>query len=251
MNDIMLKNKFDIVFHLAANSDIKKQSLNLDLDNTFMSTFMILKYMYTFKINKILFASSSAIYGNSEKILLEYEINKLPISNYGAAKLSSEAYISSFSYNYGIDSCIIRFPNVVGERATHGIIYDIINKLEQNKDELEVLGDGNQSKPYIYVKNLVKSIMFVADKNLSSFNIFNIGVEDNITVDDIVKIILEELKYKDTKINYTGGNVGWKGDIAKYKLDMTNIKSIGYNYQYFSKDAIRLAVREEWKFRNK
>ena len=249
MIDIMSENKFDIVFHLAANSDIKKQSIDLDLQNTFLSTFFILKYMRKFGIGKIVFASSSAVYGDSKKLLLESEINNLPISNYGAAKLSAEAYISSFSHNYDIDACIIRFPNVVGYRATHGVLYDLLNKLEKNSNELEVLGNGKQYKPYIFVKNLVEAILFIVDKKLDSLQIFNIGVEDNITVDEIVKIIINESGNHNTIIKYSGGDVGWKGDVPKYKLDMENIRQIGYKCRCFSKDAIILAVREELKHR--
>ena len=155
---------------MAANSDIAKSHANPDVDfgNTLSTTYNVLLAMKEFEIKNIVFASTSAIYGDTGVSVDENYGPLFPISHYGASKLASEAYISSFCENYGFKAWITRFPNVVGERATHGAIYDFINKLKRTPNELEVLGDGTQIKPYLYVKDLVeakKCAEFLDEKN--------------------------------------------------------------------------------------
>ena len=138
LHKLFKKEKFDMVYHLAANSDIQAgfNEVKIDLNNTFYSTFNILSCMKKNKVKKIMFASSSAIYGDLDKKLSEIVGPLLPISNYGAAKLSSEAYISTFCDNYDMKAWILRFPNVVGWRLTHGVINDFLYKLSSSPSEL-------------------------------------------------------------------------------------------------------------------
>ena len=155
MRDIFKDRKFDMVYHLAANSDIQKggKDPQVDYDLTFNTTYHVLRYLKEFGIRKFFFASTSAIYGETSDVLNEDYGPLRPVSNYGAGKLASEAFISAFSSTYHIQTWITRFPNVVGERFTHGVIYDFIHKLLKNPAELEVLGNGEQCKPYVYVKD--------------------------------------------------------------------------------------------------
>jgi UDP-glucose 4-epimerase len=248
LNEVFKENKFECVFHFAANSDISRgfKYINVDLEKTFMTTVNILECMKNNNVKKIVFASSSAIYGELNKVLREDTGPLFPISFYGAAKVSSEAYISVFCANYEIKAWIFRFPNVVGERATHGVVYDFINKLKKNPKELVILGDGKQNKPYIYVKDLVDGIIFAWKNSNNKINCFNLGVSSTITVTKIAKIVVEEMGLKNVKFVYTGGARGWAGDVPKYKFDFSKIKKLGWKANLeTSEDAIREAVRCE------
>jgi len=236
---------FDVVFHLAANSDIQNSAKNprIDLDNTFMTTWNTLECCRLSGVKQFVFASTSAIYGENSKELNEDFGPLFPVSYYGAGKLASEAFISSYSYMNDIQSWILRFPNVVGERTTHGVIHDFIAKLRNNPNELEILGNGKQAKPYIYVKDLVEAMLFVYHNSKDRFNYFNIGVEDQTEVDEIAKIVCEEMGLKNVQFKYTGGNIGWKGDVPRFRYDLSKIHALGWKASYSSTEAVRVSVR--------
>jgi len=245
LKDIFQENNIDVVFHLAANSDVQNSAKNpqIDLNNTFMTTWNTLECCRLFNVNKFIFASSSAIYGNVIEELIEDFGPLFPISYYGAGKLASEAFISAYSYMNDIQVWIIRFPNVVGERATHGVIYDFIKKLKNNPKELEILGDGSQKKPYLYVKDLIEAMFFIYQKTKERLNCYNVGVEDQTAVNEIAKIVCEEMGLKNVKLKYTGGNIGWKGDVPQFKYNLNKIHQLGWKAKYSSIEAVRIAVR--------
>jgi len=245
LKEIFQENDFDVVFHLAANSDIQNSAKNpqIDLNNTFMTTWNTLECCRLFNVNKFVFASSSAIYGDVQEKLTENFGPLFPISYYGASKLASEAFVSAYAYMNDIQAWIIRFPNVVGERATHGVIYDFIKKLKNNPKELEILGDGSQKKPYIYVKDLIEAMFFVYQKTKDRLNCYNVGVEDQTAVSEIAKIVCEEMGLRNVKLNYTGGNIGWKGDVPQFKYNLDKIHQLGWKAKYSSTEAVRIAVR--------
>ncbi|MDI9357180.1 MAG: GDP-mannose 4,6-dehydratase [Chitinophagaceae bacterium] len=245
LSDIFKNNAFDVVFHLAANSDIGQSFHNpyRDMDNTFLTTFQLLNQMRIHKVSQIVFASTSAIYGDVSQELTEEYGPLFPVSHYGAGKLASEGFISSFTENYSLQSWIVRFPNVVGERATHGIIFDFLKKIKENPHYLEVLGDGEQNKPYVYVKDLVEAIIFVWKNSTEKLNYFNIGVEDSTKVRDIARIILEETK-EVREIRYTGGSRGWVGDVPFFAYNLDKIHGLGWRAKYTSNEAVRLAVQK-------
>jgi UDP-glucose 4-epimerase len=242
---------FDAVFHLAANSDIQKGGKDpmVDYELTFMTTFNVLKNMRKYAVKSLIFASTSAIYGETSDSLAEDYGPLLPVSNYGAGKLASEAYISAFSANHGIQAWIARFPNVVGERCTHGVIYDFIHKLKCKCDELEVLGNGEQIKPYMYVKDIISGIMYVWKNTAERMNIYNLGVESRTKVKDIAEMVIEELGLN-AKIVYTGGDRGWVGDVPEFKYDLSKIHRLGWIAKYSSNEAVRLAIRKAIAFEN-
>lgn len=245
LKKIFQENNFDVVFHLAANSDIQNSAKNprIDLNNTFMTTWNTLECCRLFNVNKFVFASSSAIYGNVIKELIEDFGPLFPISYYGAGKLASEAFVSAYAYMNDIQAWIIRFPNVVGEKATHGVIYDFIKKLKNNPKELEILGDGSQKKPYLYVKDLVEAMFFVYQKTKDRLNCYNVGVEDQTAVSEIAKIVCEEMELRNVKLKYTGGNIGWKGDVPQFKYNLNKIHQLGWKAKYSSTEAVRIAIR--------
>lgn len=245
MREIFAEGKFDMVYHLAANSDIQKGGKDpmVDYNLTFNTTFNVLQLLKEFEIKKFFFASTSAIYGETYDVLNEDYGPLKPVSNYGAGKLASEAFISAFSSTYGIQTWITRFPNVVGERFTHGVIYDFIKKLRNNPEELEVLGNGEQCKPYVYVKDLVEAILYVIDHASEKYNVYMIGSDSRTKVKEIAAMVIEEMGLN-AKIRYTGGDRGWVGDVPEFRYDLAKINKLGWIAPHNSNDSVRLAIQK-------
>ena len=245
MRAIFSEGKFDMVYHLAANSDIQKGGKDplVDYNLTFNTTFNVLQLLKEFEIKKFFFASTSAIYGETYDVLNEDYGPLKPVSNYGAGKLASEAFISAFSSTYGIQTWITRFPNVVGERFTHGVIYDFIKKLRNNPEELELLGNGEQCKPYVYVKDLVEAILYVIDHADEKYNVYMIGSDSRTKVKEIAAMVIEEMGLN-AKIRYTGGDRGWVGDVPEFRYDLTKINKLGWTAPHNSNESVRLAIQK-------
>lgn len=247
LNKLFMKEKFDVVFHLVANSDIRQSSAetSLDLRLNFLSTYNVLEAMRINKVKQIVFASTSAIFGDTAKVINEDMGPLIPISFYGASKLSAEAYISVYVHNFGLKAWLVRFPNVVGERATHGVIYDLMLKLKKNKRTLVVLGDGEQEKPYLYVKELVEGMFYVWKKARAKYNYFNLGSRSTIKVSKIVEILLEELGLiGTTQVKYTGGDRGWVGDVPRFKYSLAKVNRLGWKALSNSEQAVRITVKK-------
>jgi len=238
------ENSFDTIIHLAANSDIAQSHSNpsIDKDNTFMITYNVLEMMKKYKIKEIIFASTSAVYGDTQDLITENYGPLLPVSHYGAGKLASEAFISSFVENYGIKAWIVRFPNVVGERATHGVVYDFIKKLNKDNSRLEVLGNGEQCKPYLYVKDLIEGILFVWKNTDKKINVYNLGVNSRTKVKEIAYMVIEEMKLKSV-IKYTGGERGWIGDVPEFNYDLSKINKLGWQAANTSNESVRKSIQ--------
>lgn len=247
LDRVFAEGDFDTVFHMAANSDIQDggRGHSADLNKTFITTFRTLEAMDKHRVKAFVFASSSAIYGELCTKLHEDIGPIFPISFYGAAKYACEVYISAFNENCGIQSWIYRFPNVVGERCTHGAMFDFMNRLHANPKELKILGDGNQIKPYLYVKDLVDGVLCGWKNSSGPVNYFNLGVESRTTVRKIAEIVVEELGLKDVKFKYTGGDRGWVGDVPNFDYDLSKINALGWKAKTSSDDAMRIAVRAE------
>ena len=245
LQEVFRDNIPEYVFHLAANSDIQASATNPEVEykNTYTTTFEILSCMREFGVRKLFFASTSAVYGDKrDEILDENTPNLSPISYYGAAKLGSEALISAFTYMNDLSSLVFRFPNVIGPRLTHGVIFDFMKRLEDNPNKLQILGDGKQTKPYIFVTDLVEAIMkfMNVDKGVT---LYNIGVEGATSVTTIADIVTEEMGLKDVKYEYTGGEGGWKGDVPRFKYCIEKVHSAGWAAKYSSDEAVRMTAR--------
>ncbi len=245
LNQLFQEYQFDTVFHLAANSDISisHNSPSIDYLHTFNTTWHVLEAMRINNCKQLIFASTSAIYGDTTEDIHENFGPLQPISHYGAGKLASEAFISSFAYNYNITTWIFRFPNVVGKRSTHGIIYDFLNKLKNNPNTLVVLGNGQQEKSYLHVSDLIDAIIFCKTKFNDAYNVFNVGGIDTINVKRIAELVLEETESTQT-IEFTGGDRGWIGDVPKFKYNIEKIKSTGWQPKLNSENAIRQTIQE-------
>lgn len=247
LDDIFKKERPEYVFHLAANSDIQASASNPDIEykNTYTTTFQTLSCMRKYNVKKLFFASTSAVYGDKRGVLLDETTPELsPISYYGAAKLGSEALISAFSYLNDIEALIFRFPNVIGPKLTHGVIYDFYQKLQKNQKQLQILGDGKQSKPYIYVTDLINAIMMFKEKRKKGIAIYNVGVEGETSVTQIADIICKEMELSDVEYVYTGGESGWKGDVPRFQYCIEKIHKAGWMASYSSDEAVKKTVRD-------
>ena len=241
------------VFHLAANSDIQASAMNpgVEYKNTYTTTFQVLSCMRETGVKKLFFASTSAVYGDKRDVALTEDTpNLAPISYYGAAKLGSEALISAFSFMNDFSTMVFRFPNVIGPHLTHGVIFDFIHRLKDNPKELRILGDGKQTKPYIFVTDLVEAILQFREAP-QGVSIYNLGVEDATSVTHIAEIIVEEMGLEEVKFNYTGGEGGWKGDVPRFQYDLTKIHKAGWRAKHTSDEAVRRTVREYLAARRK
>ena len=238
--------KIDEVWHLAANSDIPAgvEDMNVDLDDTFMSTVSTLKIMKAIECKKLYFASSSAVYGFNENRLHEDIGPLMPISNYGAMKLSSEALISASLESFLDKVCIYRFPNVVGMPATHGVILDFIKKLKKDMSTLEVLGNGTQQKTYLHVSELVEAMLFINNNTDNGMNYYNIGaMDDGVFVKQIAEETTKVIS-PDAKINYQKTDRGWVGDVPRFYYSVDKLKDLGWSPKMSSLEAVQRAVRE-------
>ncbi|HEY0281616.1 MAG TPA: NAD-dependent epimerase/dehydratase family protein, partial [Rhizomicrobium sp.] len=236
----------DIVWHLAANSDIAAGALDASVDfkRTLQTTFAALEAAKSVGAKKFAFASSSAVYGERDDLLTEDSGPLLPISNYGATKLASEALISAAAEAYLDRIWLFRFPNVVGPRATHGAIFEFIKHLVPGAANLKVLGDGSQTKPYLHVSELIEAMTYIVAKAEGRRNLFNIGPSGEGTS---VAFIAEQAVARvlpGTPIVYTGGDRGWIGDVPRFRYSNERLARLGWQPKLSSDEAVLRAIGE-------
>jgi len=224
----------DILFHFAADPEVRTGYSKPEdsFEQNIVNTFNLLQKIKQSKIKKIVFASSSSVYGDAKIIPTNEEYGPLsPISHYGASKLACEAMVSSFCHNYNIEGVILRPANVIGLRGRHGLIWDLVHKLKINQDELELLGDGKQTKSFIHISDAIDGIFFSLNNLQDKVEVFNLGSEDSVEIMDVAKIVCKNMGLNEIKINLTGGvddGRGWKGDIKIAHLDITKLKNSGW-----------------------
>lgn len=247
---IISEYKSDItIWHLAANSNIPSgiKDPSIDLKDTFNTTFSLIEACKQFSINKFIFASSSAIYGDhGVNSISENSGPLMPISNYGAMKLASEALCFAARESYLKNLRIFRFPNVVGLPPTHGVIFDLLNKLKKNPKVLHVLGDGSQNKSYLHVDDLIDGMIFLNDIPLKKNDnpIFNLGVNnDSVNVKWLAEEVVKQFAPK-AKIIYGESNKGWIGDIPKFTYNTSKAIDYGWIPKLDSKQAVSRAIKE-------
>jgi UDP-glucose 4-epimerase len=237
----------DVVFHLAANPHVRlgEKQTDLDLNQGIVATYNVLEAMRQNNIKKIIFSSSSVVYGETlEPSLPETYGPTLPISLYGAGKLGAEGLISAFCGTFDFQTWMYRFANVVGARGTHGVIVDFIEKLRKNPRELEILGDGRQCKPYLYVSDCVDGILFGYTHSHEKMNLFNLSCDTTTTVTRIAEMVTEEMGLTNVSFKYTGGIRGWKGDVPRFQLDAGKMNKLGWKATLTSDEAVRKAIRD-------
>jgi UDP-glucose 4-epimerase len=236
----------EVVWHLAANSDIAAGAADpsIDLRDTFMTTYCVAQACRLLNIRKLAFASTSAIYGDHGPIALREDVGPLfPISNYGAMKLAGEACLTALSEAALDRLWIFRFPNVVGGRATHGVIYDFLDKLAGTPAELQVLGNGAQCKPYLYVDDLLEAMLLIVQKASDRINCFNIGPRDiGVTVREIAETVVKSAS-PGAAIVYGSEARGWVGDVPRFHYSVDKLMALGWVPRCpNSRDAIEKAV---------
>lgn len=240
--DSVFERKFDTILHLAANPDISKgiKDPTIDFKQTIVATFNLLIRMKENNIKKMIFFSGSGVYGDvKDKYTPEDFGPLLPVSMYGASKLSAEALISAFSRLFDIKTWIFRPANIIGDRATHGVVFDFIKKLNKNPHKLTVLGDGNQSKSYLFISDVLDALWISLSKTDELINIFNIASKSFITVNEIADLIIQTLNLKNVEISHTEGNIGWPGDIPIVRIENKKISELGWSPKFNSYDAVK------------
>ena len=237
----------DLVIHLAANSDIFRglEDTELDLNQGVLATFSVLEAMRRTGIKRLIFSSSSVVYGEPTVIPTPEDYGPLlPISFYGASKLACEGLITAYGHNFGIQSWLYRFGNIVGPNATHGVILDFVRKLKADPARLEVLGDGRQAKPYLHVSDCVDGMLYGFAHANEWTNVFNLAVDDRVDVATIARIVLGKMGCAGAKIEYTGGERGWPGDVPRVDLSPERLARLGWRASMTSRQAVERAAQE-------
>lgn len=235
----------DIVYHFASNPDIAAAIEKPDIDfweGTYLTN-NVIEAMRRNRVKRLLYASGSGIYGDTETQEIDEDYAPLlPISTYGASKLACEALICSYCHMFDLQATVFRFANVVGPNQTHGVGYDFIRKLTKNPEFLDILGDGSQSKSYIYIDDVISAIRLLDKKAVAGFTYYNVATMDAITVTEIAEMVVKMMNLSGTKYRYTGGGRGWKGDVPVVRLNSQKIRELGWTNQLVSKAAMEKSV---------
>ena len=224
--------EIDCVFHLAANPDIRlgTRITDTDLQQGTVATYNILEAMRLNDVDRIVFASSSVVYGEDAPLPTPEDHGPcMPISLYGASKQAGEGLISCWVGTFGLQAWIFRFANIIGARGTHGVIFDFIHKLKNDPTRLEVLGNGLQEKSYMEVGDCVDAMLHVMSNAHQPLNLFNLGSHDTASVRRIAEIVVEVTGCADARIEYTGGDRGWAGDIPRARLGIDKMLQTGFD----------------------
>jgi UDP-glucose 4-epimerase len=221
----------DGVFHLAANADVRfgTEHPRKDLEQNTIATFNVLEAMRANGIRRIAFSSTGSIYGEPEVFPTpEHASFPLQTSLYGASKLAGEGLIEAYCEGFGFQGFIFRFVSILGERYTHGHVFDFFKQLREHPDILHVLGNGKQRKSYLYVQDCLDAMLLAIEKAQDKVNIFNLGADEYCEVKDSISWITQHLGLT-PKLNCSGGERGWVGDSPFIFLDCRKIRSLGWN----------------------
>jgi len=228
----------DVVFHLAANADVRygTDQPRRDLEQNTIATFNVLEAMRAARIRRIAFASSGSVYGEAH-VFPTPEDAPFPVqtSLYGASKLAGEALIEAYGSGFGFEGCIFRFVSILGERYTHGHVFDFYRSLRDDPTRLQVLGNGRQRKSYLYVGDCVDGMLLAMAKTRRAIEIYNLGTNEYCEVNDSIAWITARLGVS-PRIEYGGGDRGWVGDNPFIFLDTARISGLGWRP--------RLTIRE-------
>ena len=241
VDELFASQRPELVWHLAANSDISYGTTytDYDLKGGTLVTYNILECMRKHAVKRIVLASSGAVYGEPTVLPTPEGYGPLwPISLYAASKLACEALISAFAFNYDMQAWIFRFGNIVGPNPTHGVSFDFVKKLLKDASRLEILGDGTQTKPYVYVEDCIDGMAFGFQHAQEQINCLNLAVDDWTSVQTIAQVTVEAMGLRDVAFAYTGGSRGWTGDVPKVRLDTAKMTRLGWRARLTSDEAI-------------
>lgn len=237
-----LDHEVDGVFHFAARKNVNDPSPREQYETNLATTYNLLEEMDRYGISNIAFASSSTVYGEAPRPTPETHPPS-PISPYGAAKAAEESLCQVFAHSHGFTTWIFRFANVVGPRLQPGaVIVDFIQKLKDDPTELEILGNGQQEKSYLHIEDCIDAMQFVVTETATPVNLYNLGTTTATTVTTIAEIVAQELGL-DPEFSFTGGDRGWVGDVPLMQLSIDRLRSLGWDANYSSDDAVREATK--------
>lgn len=223
----------DFVFHLAANADVRfgPDHPRRDLDQNTIATSNVLEAMRTGAARRIAFSSTGSVYGEPQ-VFPTPETAPFPVqtSLYGASKIAAEGLISAYATAFGFQAFIFRFVSILGERYTHGHVFDFYRQLLDHPDRLDVLGNGRQRKSYLYVRDCIDAILLAADRCTAPVNIVNLGTDEYCEVNDSIGWITKALGLS-PELRYAGGERGWVGDSPFIFLDCARMRSLGWKPQ--------------------
>jgi UDP-glucose 4-epimerase len=234
------------VWHLAANGDIRRGTADarVDLENGTLATFHVLEAARRHGVGAVRFSSSSVVYGRARVLPTPEEYGPLlPESLYGANKLAAEGLVSAYAHSYGLRGHIFRFANIIGPRMNHGILCDFFEKLRQDPTRLEVLGDGRQAKSYLRTEECVEGMLLAAEKAQETVNVFNLGAPDRISAREIAEKVVAAHGGR-ARIETTGGERGWVGDVPQQLLALDRIRALGWTPRLTSAQAIDRTIAE-------
>jgi UDP-glucose 4-epimerase len=235
----------DAIFHFAAQPDVRlslTQPIE-DFETNVKGTLNILEGARTRGVPLFVFASTSTVYGQASIIPTPESYPIAPISNYGASKSACETYMMAYSSCYEMNCVSLRYANIFGERSNHGVVRDFFMKLKTDPLKLEILGDGKQKKSYVYISDCIAASTLAAEKgNGRGFEAFNIGSNEQVEVNEIARVVSEELGLSGVRFSYTGGKTGWIGDVTDMLLDTTRIRKLGWETRVDTKEGIRRYV---------
>jgi len=241
--DQIITEELDIVFHLAAYTDTNyDDDRRLFEENTEM-TYNVLERMQEVDVTNIAFTSSSTVYGEAPMPTPEDYAPLEPISIYGSSKLADEALISTFAHSYGFRAWVFRFANIVGPHQRGNVVPDFIEKLLDNPEELEILGNGRQEKSYLYVDECINAIQHVVEHADADLNTYNLGTRTTTSVTAIADIISDEMDLN-PEYSYSGGDRGWTGDVPKMRLSIEKLASLGWEPSMSSHEAVRRSAQD-------
>ncbi len=234
------------VWHLAANSDIQRGTADprIDFDNGAAATFRLLEACRRADVPRFLFSSSSAVYGRASVLPTPESYGPLqPESMYGAGKLAAEGLSAAYAHSYGLSVYLYRFANIIGSGMTHGILYDLFEKLKRDPTRLPVLGDGRQAKSYLRTEECVAGMLFAADRAREPVNLFNLGTRDRTSVREIAEKVVAA-HGGGARIEYAGGERGWVGDVPQAQLAIDKIVALGWSPSTSSGGAVDRTIAE-------
>jgi UDP-glucose 4-epimerase len=229
------------VYLFAANPDIAAAATDPGVDfwqGTYL-THNVIEAMRVNGVPRITYASGSGVYGDCGARTVDEESGPLiPVSTYGASKLACEAMLAAYAHMFGIHAVAFRFANVVGPRQTHGVTYDFVRRLLERPDRLRILGDGNQSKSYIHVSDVISAMLTISGRGWEGFEVFNAGTGDYVTVTEIADLVVERMELVGVRYEYTGGSRGWKGDVPIVRFSSDKLAALGWRCGHSSIEAL-------------
>jgi UDP-glucose 4-epimerase len=237
----------DTIFHFASNPDIARAVREPTIDFTAgtVLTQNVAEAARLAGVARVIYASGSGVYGEmGDHWYGEDELNGRTVSTYGASKLAGETILCAYASMFGLKAYAFRFANVVGSNQTHGVGFDFLRKLRQNPGQLEILGNGTQTKSYIHVDDVVAAMLRLCEIDPGGYDVFNVSTDDFLTVTEIAEMVVEVLQLPRSTVQfaYTGGDRGWKGDVPLVRIKNHKLKALGWTCGSTTRQAMLRAL---------